>query len=177
MQNTLEKNAPEDNGSYRVGQFDLYVTVEAVGFHAGESSQHGNGVEQPHSSPLDVHPSFADTTPLPYNTQPCSAVDDLDNTKEAAVLCAIQTHNVGGSIHTYEYVQAYMDGGIDIDASRDVYEEFIDTDGPVDEAEILDGPQIKNNEEDCPTIVPISKWFTSNTWDNINDPSPVLGTG
>nr|POE66836.1 hypothetical protein CFP56_61276 [Quercus suber] len=29
-----------------------------------------------------------------------------------------------------------MDEGIDIDASRDVYEEFIDTDGPVDDAEV-----------------------------------------
>ena len=33
---------------------DLYVTVEAVGFHAGASSQHGSGVEGPHSLPLDV---------------------------------------------------------------------------------------------------------------------------
>ena len=73
---------------------------------------------------------------LPYNTQPCSAVDDLDNTE---VLGATQTHDVGGSSHAYEHVQAYMDGGIDIDASRDEYEEFIDTDGPMDEAEVLDG--------------------------------------
>ena len=69
-----------------------------------------------------------------------------------------------------------MDGGIDIDASRDVYEEFIDIDGPVDEAEVLDGTQIENNEEDCPSTVSIPEWFTSNTWDNINDPSPTLGT-
>ena len=33
---------------------DLYVTVEAVGFHASASSQHGSGVEKPHSLPLDV---------------------------------------------------------------------------------------------------------------------------
>ena len=58
---------------------DFYVTVEAVGFHASASSQHGSGVEKPHSLPLDVQPSFADAMPLPYNTQPCSAVDDLDN--------------------------------------------------------------------------------------------------
>ena len=57
--------------------FDLYVTVEAVGFHAGASSQHGSGVEEPYSLPLDVQPSFADAMPLPYNTQPCSAVDDF----------------------------------------------------------------------------------------------------
>ena len=70
-----------------------------------------------------------------------------------------------------------MDGGIDIDASRDEYEEFIDTDGLVDEVEVLDGTQIENNEEDFPSTVSIPEWFTSNTWDNINDPSPTLGTG
>ena len=53
-------------------------------------------------------------------------VDDLDNTE---VLGATQTHDVGGSSHAYEHVQAYMDRGIDIDTSRDEYEEFIDTDG------------------------------------------------
>nr|POE67880.1 hypothetical protein CFP56_62936 [Quercus suber] len=159
--------------SYRTS--DLYVTVEAVGFHAGASSQHGSGMEEPHRSlSLDMHPSFADAMPLPYNTQPCSAIDDLDNTE---VLGATQTHDVGGSTHTYEHVQAYMDGGLDIDVSRDLYEEFINTDGPVDEAEVLDGTQIENNEEDSPTTVTIPEWFTSNTWDNINDPSLALGTG
>ena len=110
--------------------FDFYVTVEVVGFHAGACLQHGSGVEEPHSLPLGMHPSFANATPLPYNTQPCSAVDDLDNTE---VLGATQTLHMGGSSHAYEHVQAYMDGGIDIDANWDVYEEFIDTDGPVDE--------------------------------------------
>ena len=47
---------------------DLYVTVEAVGFHASASSPHGSGVEEPHSLPLDAQPSFADAMPLPYNT-------------------------------------------------------------------------------------------------------------
>ena len=98
--------------------------------------------------------------PLPYNTQPCSAVDDLDNTE---VLGATQTHDVGGSSYAYEHVQAYMDGGIDIDASRDEYKEFIDTDGPVDKAKVLDGTQIENNEEDCTSTVSIPEWFTSNT--------------
>ena len=93
---------------------DLYVTIEAVGFHASASSQHGSRVEEPYSLPLDVQPSFVDAMPLPYNTQPCSAVDDLDNTE---VLGATQTHDVGESSHAYEHVQAYMDGGIDIDAS------------------------------------------------------------
>ena len=93
------------------------------------------------------------------------------------MLGATQTHDVGGSSHAYEHVQAYMDGGIDIDASRDEYEEFIDTDGPMDDTKVLDVPQIKKNKEDLPTTVPIPEWFTSNTWDNINDPSHALGTG
>lgn len=153
---------------------DLYVTVEAVGFHGSASSQHASGVEEPHSLSVDVHPPFAYATPFPYNNQPCSAVDHLDNTE---VVGTTNTHDVGGSSHTYEHFQADMDGGIDIDASRDVYEEFIDTDGPVDDAEVLDVPLIENNEEDCLTTVPIPEWFTSNTWDNINDPLPRLGIG
>ena len=76
---------------------DLYVTVEVVRFHASASSQHGSGVEEPYSLLLDVHPSFANATPLPCNNQPCSAVDDLDNTE---VLDATHTHDVGGSSHT-----------------------------------------------------------------------------
>ena len=152
---------------------DLYVTVEAVRFHAGASSQHGSRVEEFNPRPLDVQPSFADATPLPYNTQLCSVVDDLDNTE---VLGATYTLDVGGENPAYEHVQAYVDGGIDIDGSRDVYEEFIDIDGLVEDAEVLHGPQIENNEEDCTTVVPILEWFTSNTWGNTNDPSPTLGT-
>ena len=152
----------------------MYVTVEAVRFHVGASLQHGSGVEEPHSLQLDVQPSFADAMPLPYNTQPCSAVDGLDNTE---VLGTTQTHDVGGSSHTYGHVQAYMDEGIYIDANRDVYEEFIDTDGLVDEAKVLDRPQIENNKEDCLATVPIPEWFTLNIWDIINNPSPALGIG
>lgn len=47
----------------------------------------------------------------------------------------------------------------------------------MDNAEVLDVPQIENNEEDCPTTIPIPEWFTSNIWDNIIDPSPALGIG
>ena len=135
--------------------FDLYVTVEVVGSYVGASSQHASGVEEPHSSSIDVYPFIADAMPLPYNTQPCGAVDDLDNTKEVEVLGATQTYDMGGSSHAYEHGQAYMDGGLDIDASRDVYEEFIDNDGPVDNLEVLDDLQVKHNEEACPNIVPI----------------------
>ena len=92
------------------------------------------------------------------------------------MLGATHTLDVGGENPAYEHVQAYVDGGIDIDGSQDVYEEFIDTDGLVEDAEVLHGPQIENNEEDCTTVVPILEWFTSNTWGNTNDPSPTLGT-
>nr|POE44828.1 hypothetical protein CFP56_75179 [Quercus suber] len=60
---------------------DLYVTIEAIGFHDGANSQHASGVEEPRSGYLHVQPSFADVMPLPYNTEPCSAVDHLDNTE------------------------------------------------------------------------------------------------
>ena len=70
-----------------------------------------------------------------------------------------------------------MDGGLDIDANRDVYGKFIDNDGLVDEPEVLDELQVEHNKETCPNTVPILEWFTSNTWDNINDPSPSLVTG
>ena len=63
--------------------FDLYVTIETVGFHASASSQHTSTVEEPYSSLLDVYPSVVDATPFPYNTQPCNQVDDLDDIKEA----------------------------------------------------------------------------------------------
>ena len=64
-----------------------------------------------------------------------------------------------------------MDKRLDIDASQDVYKESIDNDGPVDNPDVLD------NEKACPNIVPILEWFTLNTWDNINDPSPSTDTG
>ena len=71
------------------------------------------------------------------------------------MLGTTQTLDVGGSSHTYEHVQPYMDKGIDSDASQDVYKEFIDTNGPDHEAEVLDGTQIENNEKDCPSTVSI----------------------
>nr|POE49687.1 hypothetical protein CFP56_31140 [Quercus suber] len=99
---------------------NLNVIVEAVVFHTSASSQHASRVEEPPSSPLDMYPSVADAMPFPYNTQPCSAVDDLDNTEEAKVLGTTQTHDVGGSSHAYEHVQAYIDEGLDIDASNQI---------------------------------------------------------
>ena len=47
----------------------------------------------------------------------------------------------------------------------------------MDEPEVLNRLQVEHNEKACPNTVPILEWFTSNTWDNINDPSPSLGTG
>ena len=46
----------------------------------------------------------------------------------------------------------------------------------MDEPEVLNRLQVEHNEEACPNTVPIPEWFTSNTWDNINDPSPSFGT-
>ena len=58
-----------------------------------------------------------------------------------------------------------------------MYKEFIDNDGLVDNLEVLDDLQVEQKDEACLNTVPIPKWFTSNTWDNINDLSPSLGTG
>ncbi|KAK9998157.1 hypothetical protein SO802_017760 [Lithocarpus litseifolius] len=74
---------------------------------------------------------------FPTTLNHASAVDDLDNTEKAEILSATQTHDLRGSSHAYEHVQAYMDEGIDIEASRDVYEESIDTNGPMNDAKVV----------------------------------------
>nr|POE76107.1 hypothetical protein CFP56_05071 [Quercus suber] len=47
----------------------------------------------------------------------------------------------------------------------------------VDNPKVLDELQVEQNEKACLNTVSIPKWFTSNTWDNINDPSHSLGIG
>ena len=64
-----------------------------------------------------------------------------------------------------------------MDDTRDVYEEFIDNDGPVDNLEFLNELEVENNVDACPNSNPNLEWFTSNTWDDIHDPSPSLETG
>ena len=53
-----------------------------------------------------------------------------------------------------------------------MYEEFIDNDGPVENPKLLDELQPKKKNLNLNP-----EWFTSNTWDDIDDPSPSLETG
>ncbi|KAF3957539.1 hypothetical protein CMV_017459 [Castanea mollissima] len=64
-----------------------------------------------------------------------------------------------------------------MDDTRDVYEEFINNDGPEDNLKFLDELQVENNVDACPNPNPNPEWFTSNTWDNVHDPSPSMETG
>ena len=101
-------------------------------------------------------------TSFPYNVRPRNAVDK-DNIKDADVLRSIHTHEVRGYTHKNEDVQTYMDEAIEIDDTWDVYEEFIDNDGPEDTPEFLDELQVKNTVDACPILNPTPKWFTLNT--------------
>nr|POF05039.1 hypothetical protein CFP56_23574 [Quercus suber] len=58
-----------------------------------------------------------------------------------------------------------------------MYEEFIDNEGLKDNPEFVDELQVENNVNACPNPNPNPDWFTSNTWDNIHDPSPSLEIG
>ena len=123
----------------------------------------------------NVYPSVTAEMSLPYNIRPCNAVD-MDNTENAEVLRSIHTREVQGRIDGNEYVQTYMDEAIEMDDTRDVYEEWIDNDGSEDNPEFLDELQVENNVDACPIPNPTPEWFTSNTWDNIHDPSPSMET-
>ena len=158
----------------RAGQFigsDLYVTVHTVGFNVDGGSQYGSRVGEQESVPVTVvYPSVTPETSLPYNCQPWNGVA-MDNTEDAEVLGSIHTHEDEGYTHRNEDIQTYLDEATEMDETRDVYEEFIDNDGPVENPELLDELQPENNPNPNP------EWFTSNTWDDINDPSPSLETG
>ena len=69
-----------------------------------------------------------------------------------------------------------MDKAFDIDASRDVYEKFIDNDGAKDNPEFFDELEVEHNVDTCPTLSPTPEWFTTNTWDNIHDSSLSMET-
>ena len=69
-----------------------------------------------------------------------------------------------------------MDKAFDIDASRDVYEKFIDNDGAKDNPEFFDELEVEHNVDTCPTLSLTPEWFTTNTWDNIHDSSPSMET-
>ena len=112
---------------------------------------------------------------MPYNVHPCDEAN-LDDIEEAEVLGAIHTHEVQGSIHGNEHVQTYMDKAFDIDASWDIYKEFIDNDDVEDNLEFLHELQVEHTVHACPIPNPTLEWFTLNTWDNIHDPSPSMET-
>ena len=92
----------------------------------------------------------------------------MDKTEDAELLGSIHTREDQGYTHRNEDNQTYLDEATEMDDTRDVYEEFIDNDGPVENTKLLDELQPKNN----PNLN--LEWFTSNTWDDIHDPSPSL---
>ena len=156
---------------------DLYVTVHTVRFNVDEGSQYASRVGEQELVPITiVYPSITAKTSLPYNSQPWNAIA-MDNIKDAEVLGSIHTQEGQGYTHRNEDIQAYLDETIEMDDTRDVYEEFIDNDGLVDNLEFLDEPQPKNNVDDCPNLNLNIEWFMLNTWDDIHDPSPSLETG
>ena len=117
-----------------------------------------------------MHPSVTPGTSLPYNFQPWNGVA-MDKTEDTEVLGSIHTREDEGYTHQNEDIQTYLDKATEMDDTRDVYKEFIDNDGPVENPELLDELQPQNN------LNPNPEWFTSNTWDDIDDPSPSLETG
>nr|POE70073.1 hypothetical protein CFP56_60979 [Quercus suber] len=155
------KRAPQFIGS------DLYVTIDTVGFNVDGGSQYASNAGQQESVPVTtVYPTVATAdTSLPYNVGPYNAVA-MDNSEDAEVYT-----------HGNEDIQTNFDDAIEMDDTRDMYEEFIDNDGPEDNPEFLDEVQVENNVDACPNPNPIPDWFTSNTWDNIHDPSPSMETG
>ena len=56
-----------------------------------------------------------------------------------------------------------MDEAFNIDANRDVYEEFIDNDSAEDNPEFFDELEVEHNVDTCPTLSPTPEWFTTNT--------------
>ena len=153
-----------------------FIGSDTVGFNVDGGSQYADRVGEQQSVPITiVYPSVTVDTSLPYNIQPCNAVA-MDNIEDAEVLGSIHTREGRGYTHGNEDIQTYLDKAIGMDDTRDVYEEFIDNDGPKDKPKFLDELQVENNVDACPNPNPNPEWFTSNTWDNIHDPSPSLET-
>ena len=148
---------------------NLYVTIDIVGFNVDGGSQYASRAGEQEAVPITVvYPSVTAKTSLPYNCQPCNAVS-MDNIDDSEVLGSIQTHEGRGYTHGNEDIQTYLDEVIEMDDTRDVYKEFIDNDGPVDNLEFLDELEVENNVDACPNLNPNPEWFTSNTWDDIHD--------
>nr|POF21700.1 hypothetical protein CFP56_26362 [Quercus suber] len=147
------KRAPQFIGS------DSYVTVGTIGFNVDGGSQYAITAGQQESFPVTtVYPSVTAETYLPYNVGPCNAVA-MDNIQDFEVYT-----------HGNEDIQTNFDDAIEMDDTRDMYEEFIDNDGSEDNPEFLNELQVENNVDACPNLNPNPDWFTSNTWDNIHNP-------
>nr|POE67513.1 hypothetical protein CFP56_36679 [Quercus suber] len=153
------KRAPQFLGS------DLYVTVDIVGCNVDGGSQYASRAgEQESVSVTIVYPSVTADTSLPYNVGPSNAVA-MDNIEDAEVLGSIHTREGRGHTQENEDIQTYLDKEIEMDDTRDVYEEFIDNDGLKDNPEFLDELQVENNVDACLNLNPNPKWSTSNTWE------------
>ena len=148
------------------GQFigsDLYVIVDTIGFNIDGGSQYASRAGEQEAVPVTVvYPSVTAETSLPYAVQPCNVVS-MENIEDVEVLGSIQTREGRGYTHGNEDIQTYLDEAIEMDDTRDVYEEFIDNDGPVDNQEFLDELEVENNVDACPNPNPNLEWFTSNT--------------
>nr|POF03392.1 hypothetical protein CFP56_60581 [Quercus suber] len=59
-----------------------------------------------------------------------------------------------------EDIQTDFDDAIEIDDTQDMYEEFIDNEGPEDNPEFVDELQVENNVNACPNPNPNPDWFT-----------------
>ena len=165
------KRAPQFIGS------DLYVTVDTIGSNVDGASQCANRVEEQESVPVTiVYPEVTAEMSLPYNVRPSNAVA-IDNIEDAEVLGSIHPCEGRGYTNGNEHNQTYFDEAIEMDDTRDVYEEFIDNHGVDDNPDFVDEVEVENNVDASPNPNPNPEWFTSNTWDNIHDPSPSLESG
>ncbi|XP_075663238.1 uncharacterized protein LOC142632784 [Castanea sativa] len=165
------KRAPQFIGS------DLYLTVDPVGFNVDEGSQYANGAGEQELVPVTiVYPSVPAETSLAYNVGPHNVVA-MDNIEDTEVLGSIHTCKGRGYTHKNEDIHTYLDKTIEMDDTRDMYEEFIDNDGLEDNLEFLDEVHVEKNVDTCPNPNPIPEWFMSNTWENIHNPSPSLEAG
>ena len=135
------------------GQFigsDLYVTVHTVGLNVDGGSQYASRAREQESVPVTVvYPSITLGTSSPYNSQPWNGVA-MDNTENAEMLGSIHTRKDQGYTYRNEDIQTYLDKATKMDNTRDVYEEFIDNDGPVENPELLDELQPQNNPNPNP---------------------------
>ena len=98
-----------------------------------------------------MYPSVTPGTSLPYNCQPWNGVA-MDNTEDAEVLRSIHTREDEGYTYRNEDIQTYLDEATEMDDTRDVYEEFIDNDGPVENGASMPWTSLKKTKRRQRTI-------------------------